>query len=162
VHGGEGRLWYIPSAEKEIAVKTKLLHEHDQKTFALVFDTGDEVISELLAFAKKHHLAGSHFNALGAFSDVTVGYFDWEAKEYKRIPLDEQVEVLSFVGDIALNEGEPKVHAHAVVGKADGTAHGGHVLEAHVRPTLEVILVESPQHLQRKTDPETGLALIRL
>ena len=75
----------------------------------------------------------------------------------------EQVEVLSLVGDIALKDnGEPEVHAHVVVGKADGTAHGGHLLEAHVRPTLEVIVVESPIHLQRKFDPETKLALIRL
>jgi len=146
-----------------MTVKAKLLHEQQgEKTFVLIFDTGDEVASGLLDFAKQHHLASSHFTTLGAFSDVTVGYFDWEKKEYKRIMLPEQVEVLTLVSDIALNQGEPKVHAHVVVGKADGTAHGGHLLEAHVRPTLEVVLVESPQHLQRQTDPESGLALIRL
>ena len=144
-------------------MKAKLLHEQQgEKTFALVFDTGDEVVSGLLDFARNHHLDSSHFTALGAFSDVVVGYFDWEKKEYKRIPLPEQAEVLSLMGDIALNQGEPQVHAHVVIGKADGTAHGGHLLEAHVRPTLEVVLVEAPQHLQRQSDPESGLALIRL
>jgi uncharacterized protein len=68
--------------------------------------------------------------------------------------------VLSLVGDIALKDDGPQVHAHVVLGKADGTAHGGHVLEAHVWPTLEVVLTESPKHLHRKFDPETGLALI--
>ena len=144
-------------------MKAKLLHEQQgEKTFVLIFDTGDEVVSGLLDFARKHHLDSSHFTAVGAFSDVVVGYFDWERKGYTRIPLPEQVEVLALVGDIALARGEPKVHAHVVVGKADGTAHGGHLLEAHVRPTLEVVLVESPQHLQRQSDPESGLALIRL
>ena len=144
-------------------MKAKLLHEqHGDKTFALVFDTGDEVVAGLLNFVKQQRLDSSHFTALGAFSDVVVGYFDWEKKDYKRIPLPEQVEVLALVGDIALDRGESKVHAHVVVGKADGTAHGGHLLEAHVRPTLEVVLVESPQHLQRQSDPESGLALIRL
>ena len=144
-------------------MKAKLLHEQQgEKTFVLIFDTGDEVVSGLLEFAKNQHLNGSHFTAIGAFRDVVMGYFDWETKEYKRIPLPEQVEVLSLVGDIALNQGEPQVHAHVVVGKADGTAHGGHLMEAHVRPTLEVVLVESPQHLQRQSDPESGLALIRL
>jgi predicted DNA-binding protein with PD1-like motif len=146
-----------------MTVKAKLLHEQQgEKTFVLIFDTGDEVASGLLDFAKYRHLDSSHFTALGAFSDVVVGYFDWTKKEYKRIALPEQVEVLALVGDIALNQGEPKVHAHVVLGKADGTAHGGHLLEAHVRPTLEVVLVESPQHLQRQSDPESGLALIRL
>jgi len=49
-----------------------------------------------------------------------------------------------------------------VVGKPDGAAHGGHLLEAHVRPTLELILTESPRHLQKRHDPESGLALIDL
>jgi predicted DNA-binding protein with PD1-like motif len=146
-----------------MTVKAKLLHEQQgEKTFVLIFETGDEVASGLLDFARNHHLDSSHFTALGAFSDVVVGYFDWARKEYKRISLPEQVEVLALVGDIALNQGEPKVHAHVVVGKADGTAHGGHLLEAHVRPTLEMVLVESPQHLQRQSDPASGLALIRL
>ena len=143
-------------------MKTKLLQEQGQKTYVLVFDTGDEVIAGLLDFARTHDLGGSHFTAIGAFSSLVVGYFDWGKKGYQKIPLDEQVEVLSLVGDIALDEGEPKVHAHVVVGKSDGTAHGGHLLKAHVRPTLEVILVESPQHLRRQPDKASGLALIRL
>ena len=94
---------------------------------------------------------------------MTLGYFDWDAKDYKHIPLREQVEVLSLIGDVALDEkGEPKVHAHVVVGRSDGTARGGHLLEAHVRPTLEVILTESPKHLRKQYDPESRLALIRL
>ncbi len=91
-----------------------------------------------------------------------LGYFDWQRKEYRRIPIDEQVEVLNLTGNIALEGGEPKLHSHIVLGKADGTAHGGHLLEAHVRPTLEVIVTESPRHLERRSDPETGLALLRL
>ena len=144
-------------------MKAKLLQEQGAKTYAVIFSTGDEVKSGLLSFAREKRLAGSHFTAIGAFSDVTLGYFDWETKAYKKIPVRGQVEVLSLVGDIALKEnGEPEVHAHVVLGKADGTAWGGHLMEAHVRPTLEVILVESPKHLQRKHDEETGLALIRV
>jgi uncharacterized protein len=143
-------------------MKAKLIYDQGEKTFAIIFDKGDEVISGLTDFAKNNNLGGSHFTAIGAFSNVILGYFDWERKDYKRIPLKEQVEVLSLIGDIALKGNEPKVHAHVVVGKSDGTAHGGHLLEAHVRPTLEVILVESPKHLERKIDEETGLALISL
>ena len=140
-------------------MKSKLI---DEKTFAVIFETGDEIISGLTAFAKEHELAASHFTAIGAAQDVTLGYFNWDKKDHQRIPIREQVEVLSLVGDIALEEGEPKVHAHVVVGKSDGTAHGGHLLEAHVRPTLELVVTESPQHMWKKFDPESGLALIDL
>lgn len=143
-------------------MQSQLLHDEGRKTYALVFDTGDEVISGLTEFAKQHDLDASVLTALGAFSDVVLGYFDLDRKTYKSIHVDEQVEVLSLVGTITMNDDEPKVHAHVVVGKSDGTAHGGHVMEAHVRPTLEVILEESPAHLRRETDEETGLALISL
>jgi predicted DNA-binding protein with PD1-like motif len=136
-------------------------HVQDQGiTFILIFDKGDEFISVITTFAKRNRLAGGHFTAIGAFRDVTLGYFDPEKKDYKRIAIEEQVEVLSLVGDIALKDGAPNVHAHVVVGKSDGTAHGGHVLAAHVWPTLEVVLIDTPGHLRRKTDAETGLALI--
>jgi len=144
-------------------MKSKLIHDHQgERTFALIFDTGDEVASGLLEFAKSNGLGGSGFTAIGAFRDVTLGYFDWESKSYKKIPVNEQVEVLSLIGDVALKDDEPKVHAHVVVGRSDGSTRGGHLVEAHVRPTLEVILVESPEHLQKQVDEETGLALIRL
>jgi predicted DNA-binding protein with PD1-like motif len=142
-------------------MRAKLLNEQPEKTYALVIATGDKVMENLQAFAREKQLAGSHFTASGAFREVTFGYFDWEKKDYERIPIREQVEVLSLIGDVARDEGgQPKLHAHVVVGKSDGTAHGGHLIEAVVRPTLEVILVESPRHLRRHHDAETGLALI--
>ncbi len=144
-------------------MKGKLISSSGDKTYAVIFDTGDEVVKGLTDFAREHRLAGSHLTAIGAFRDVTLGYFDWQKKEYQKIPLHEQVEVLSLVGDVALKpDGSPQLHAHVVVGRSDGTTRGGHLLEAHVRPTLEVVLVESPVHLQRQHDPESGLALIRL
>jgi predicted DNA-binding protein with PD1-like motif len=144
-------------------MRGKLINEIGAKTYAVIFDTGDEVKAGLLAFAREHRLGGSHFTAIGALSEATLGYFDWQKKDYKKIPVREQVEVLSLVGDVSLKEnGEPEVHAHLVGGRADGTTLGGHLMEARVRPTLEVILVESPRHLQRHYDPESKLALIRL
>jgi len=119
-------------------------------------------MSGLLDLARREHLAGSRFTAIGGFSDVVLGYFHWQVKDYRKIPVDEQVEVLMLAGDIALKGEEPMVHAHVVVGKGDGTAHGGHLLEAHVRPTLEVILVESPTHLHRRFDEASGVALIKV
>ena len=144
-------------------MKSKLIHDGDEKTFALVFDTGDEVVAELLAFASEHRLVASHLTGIGACERVTLGFFELERKDYKKLPINEQVEVMSLIGNICLEEsGEPKVHAHMVVGLQDGTAHGGHLLEAHVRPTLEVFLVESSKPLRRKMNTEVGLALIDL
>ena len=92
-----------------------------------------------------------------------LAYFDWPTKKYQEIPVNEQVEVLMLAGDIAWkDDGEPVVHAHVVVGRSDGSTRGGHLKKAHVRPTLELVLVEYPKHLERKHDAETGLTLIRV
>jgi predicted DNA-binding protein with PD1-like motif len=144
-------------------MKSKLLHDaNGQKTYALIFEKGDEVASGLLDFAKAQKLGAASFQAIGALSDVTLGYFQRDKKEYKKIPFREQVEVLSLIGDIATKDGTPKVHAHAVLGRSDASTIGGHLVEAHVWPTLEVVLTESPAHLKKQTDEETGLALIQI
>ena len=135
-------------------MKATILNDHEPKTYALIFDKGDEVVKELTAFATEHRLAAAHFTAIGAFSQVTLGYFDRARKDYTKIPVREQVEVLSLVGDVARQDGEPKVHAHVVVGKVDGTAHGGHLLDARVWPTLELVLTESTRVLARVSDRE--------
>ena len=141
---------------------SKVLNEAGERSFALVFETGDEPMSLLERFARENNVTAARFTAIGAFREVVVGYFDWEKKDYLRIPIREQVEVLSLVGDVAVGDKGPKIHAHVVLGKRDGTAYGGHLLEAKVRPTLEVVLTESPALLVREHDAASGLALIRI
>jgi uncharacterized protein len=133
------------------------------KTFVLVFETNDELAQTLKEFASEQRLASASFKAIGALSSVKLGWLNWETKQYElSASLNEQVELLSLIGDVALKDGEPQVHAHAVVGKRDGTAHGGHLLQASVRPTCELVLTESPAHLKKEFDPAAGIALIKL
>jgi len=133
------------------------------QTFILVFETGDELAEGLQKFAKKQKLSAASFKAVGALSSVRLVWFSWETKRYEpAVTLDEQIEILSLIGDVALKDGKPAVRAHAVIEKKDGTAHGGHLLQAFVRPTCEVVLTESSAHLQKFINPESGVALIRL
>ena len=143
-------------------MKAKVLNDAPERTIALIFDQGDEVMATLQGFAAEHNLNASRFTAIGAFERATLGYFDWSEKDYERIPVHEQVEVVSLVGDITLDGDQPKVHAHAVLGRRDGSTVGGHLLDARVRPTLEVLLTESPDYLRRVCDPRSGIALIRV
>jgi predicted DNA-binding protein with PD1-like motif len=144
-------------------MKSTLIEERDGlRTFVLVLATGDEAIGTLTSFAAEQRLGGSHFTAIGAFSRAVVAYFDWSTKQYRHIRVDDQVEVLSLIGDITLEQSKPKVHAHVVLGNPDATTRGGHLIEGTVRPTLEIVTTELPRHLHRKFDAESGLALIDL
>ena len=119
-------------------------------------------MGRLQEFAEKERISAAQLTAIGAFSGAVLGYFDWDRKKYRRTPVSQQVEVASLLGDVAVTpDGKSGLHVHLVLGRRDGTALAGHLLEAHVRPTLEVILTESPAHLHKVQDPESGLALIR-
>ena len=114
----------------------------------------------LLNFARNRGIKGASFTAIGAFEKAELSFFDRRSKEYKPIPVEEQTEVLSFLGDIAISDGEPKVHVHAVLGRSDGSCIGGDLKMGRVWPTLEVVLRETPMELRRELDRESGLPLI--
>ena len=145
-------------------MRSKLIHEaHGQRTYVVVLDEGDEIQACLGQFAGAEALSAAQVTAIGAFARATLLFYVWDTKDYERIEVDEQVEVVSLNGDIVLDQdGKPKLHLHAMLGRRDGSARGGHLDQAVVRPTLEVIVTESPAHLRRSEDARSGLALIRL
>ena len=147
-------------------MRTLTLATGPVRSIAVVFDAGDEAIEGLTQFAGEAGLDAAHFTAIGAFERATVGWFDLEARDYRRIEVGEQVEVLALVGDITRSgpdsDDDSKVHAHVVLGRSDGSLVGGHLLAGRVRPTLEVVLTETSAELRRTYDPTTGLALIDL
>jgi pyruvate dehydrogenase (quinone)/pyruvate oxidase len=142
-------------------VARTILSDNDQeRCFAVVLETGEEATEKLLAFAKSNAIDGATFTGIGAFSSVVLGFFDLERKEYERIKLDEQLELVSLIGNFATQNGEAKLHCHVVVANRQGQAFGGHLLKGYVRPTLEAVVMDTPAHLRRKTDPATGLPLL--
>jgi hypothetical protein len=149
---------------EENEMQSKLLNDSNgQRTFAVILETGDEVQTCMKRFIEAEGIRAAQLTAIGAFSDVELLYFDWKAKKYHKSAISEQVEVASLIGDVAESpSGEPALHIHVVIGRRDSTALAGHLGQAHVRPTLEVLLTESPAHLRKRFDEESGLALIRM
>jgi len=142
-------------------MQVQLLTEGEPtKQYAVIFYQGDEAFSGLLEFAEKYHVTSAHFTAIGALNRATLGWFDPQRKMYKKIPINGQHEVIAMSGDIALYQGKPVVHTHMVVGSPDGTTRAGHVLDAYVSPTLEVMVTVDPVAMQKRLDPETDLTLI--
>jgi predicted DNA-binding protein with PD1-like motif len=138
-------------------MRFKVVQDAEPRTTVLVFEPNDEVVATLKRFSEELALSASHFSGIGAFSQSVVGFFDRGHKDYRRIPFDEQMEVLSLTGDVTMRGDDRDVHAHVVLGRSDGSAHGGHLLSARVWPTLELVVVESPRPLARRFDDETRL-----
>jgi predicted DNA-binding protein with PD1-like motif len=145
-------------------MKSKLVSEKaGERTFVVILDPGEEAFAAITEFAGREKLSGASLTALGAFERAVVGWFDPDTKKYRNIPVDQQCELLSAIGDIAEgDDGKPSLHLHVVLGLSEGSTKGGHLLKATVRPTMEVTIIESPVHLRRKKRPELGIALISL
>jgi predicted DNA-binding protein with PD1-like motif len=142
-------------------IKVKLLNESGgQRDFAVVFQPGDEFFAGLTQFAEEYHVQSAHLTAVGGLHDARLAWYDESKKAYRVIPVDQQSEVDSLVGDIALLNGKPSVHMHCVVSLEDGTTRGGHVLGGHVSPLLEVWVTVDPTPLLKKHDEKTGLNLM--
>jgi uncharacterized protein len=143
-------------------MKSKVVEDADVVTYVVVCDPGDEAVSALTQFARAERLEAAQITAVGGFERATVGWFDRQARDYRRIQVNEQCELLSLIGDVAEGEDGPVVHVHAVLGLSDGTTRGGHLLEGRVFPTLEAIVTETPAELRKVMRPDIGIALIDL
>jgi predicted DNA-binding protein with PD1-like motif len=143
-------------------MKYKVVEDADVVTYVVVCDPGDEAVAALTQFARAEDLEAASISAIGAFETAVVGWFDRAAKDYRRIPVDQQCEVLSLLGDVAEGPDGPILHIHTVLGLSDGTTRGGHLLEGKVFPTLEVVVTETPAELRKVLHPEIGVALIDL
>ena len=145
-------------------MKSKLVGAREQaQVHVIVLDSGEEAFAALTRFANESGLSAASLTAIGAFERATVGWFDMASKSYRKIEVNEQCEVLSAIGDIAVgDDGKPSLHVRIVLGLADGSTRGGHLLAGTVRPTLEVVLTEVPAMLRRKKQPDLGIALIDL
>jgi uncharacterized protein len=133
----------------------------DAQVHVVILDSGEEAFAALTKFANDKRLAAASLTAIGAFAKATVGWFDLASKNYRKIEVAEQCEVLSAVGDVATgDDGKASLHIHIVLGLSDGSTRGGHLLAGTVRPTLEVVLTEVPAKLRRKKRADLGIALI--
>jgi len=116
-----------------------------EKTYAVIFGKGDEVFAGLTNLLSVKKIGAGHFTGIGALSSATLGWFDAAHKAYRNIPISEQVELISLIGDLGLVSGAPQIHTHGAVGFPDGRVRGGHLLHAFVWPTLEVFFTALPQ-----------------
>jgi len=122
-------------------------------------DHGAEMIGQIADLARERRIKAAAISAIGALTRADLGFYDQAGREYMVRAVEGPVEIASCTGNISLLEGEPFVHAHAVL--ADSS---GHILAGHlVRGTIfaaELYLNELAQaDLNRAHDSQTGLKL---
>lgn len=118
-----------------------------------------DIITFLNNVAKKHGITTATFTVIGALKRAKLGFYDQDKHEYLENLLSTPQEIAACVGNISTKEGEPFVHAHAVLADRNGSTKGGHLLEGRVF-AAEVHLFELiGEKIVRRNDTVTGLSL---
>lgn len=111
------------------------------RTFDVRFSDGDEILSGLTELAVREKIAAGYVVGIGGLSGAVLGFGDPAIGGIKTIPVEQKSELASLTGNITLRDGQPVIHAHAVLGLADGSSRAGHVVSAHVSPIAEITVV---------------------
>ena len=144
-------------------MQSRLVTSSPARVHVIILESGEEAFAALTRFANDQGLSAASLTAIGAFKRATIGWFDLAARNYRKIEINEQCEVLSAIDDVAVgDDGKASLHVHVVLGLPDGSTRGGHFLSGIVRPTLEVVLTEAPARLRRRKRPDLGIALVDL
>lgn len=153
----------VTAAGRAPRVRVHELSQHDgRRTFVIAFGPGDDALAGLHELALRRGWKSAHFSAIGSFSRASLGWYDFERKEFRKLPRHGTLEVVAFSGNVALDQhGAPIVHVHCAVADAHGAVTGGHLLEASVAATLEVILTEEPVPVRKVLDESLGSKVIQ-
>ena len=128
--------------------------------YVVRLDVGEEIMETLLAFVRAEKILGGSITGIGAVKDTALGFFDLHRRQYDRHEFPDDMELVSFNGNITWFEDEPMIHAHAVVAGPDLAARGGHVFSSRIAITGEFLVVTNDRRLDRTRNERTRLNLI--
>jgi len=131
-------------------------------SYLVRLDTDEEVVGAITRFAAEEKIDAGSLTGIGAVRDIVLGYFDRSAREYLRQTLTGEWEILSLSGNLALKDGRPFAHLHVTLGGREFQTLGGHLFEARVGATVELVVRPLPGYQLRTLDDATGLYLLDL
>lgn len=130
----------------------------------------EDLIDSIVIIVKKYDINAGLINAIGALKKFTIGYFNLKTKKYNFKTYEEDVELISCMGNISYKNGEnmdkngePIVHLHIAVGRSDNSIIGGHLSQPSIiSVTGEIYISEISQKIYRVNEPKFNLALLDL
>ena len=130
--------------------------------WVIVLEKGERIIEKLGEFVETNGVKSGHLHAIGAVSEVELAHFSLEKKKYTTRKLSQALEIVSLMGNVTLKGNEKIIHLHIVVGTNEMTLSGGHLIEATVGVTCEIIFHELKEAIYKEQDENTGLNLIKI
>ena len=131
------------------------------KTIVMRIDKGEEVLTQLKTMALTENIQLASVRALGATNDFTVGVFKVDEKKYYANHFTGNFEIVSLTGTISTMNGDYYAHLHMSAGDEQGRVFGGHLNEAIISATCEMVVEVIDGQVERAHDADVGLNLFK-
>ncbi len=131
----------------------------ENNKYLLRLEKGEKLQSTIASFCKEKHIQNSTISAIGSLENPTLAHYFVNTKKYTEKTLNGIYELTSLTGTSGLFEGKPLVHIHVSLSDEEMKGFGGHLVEAFVSATVEVILESSETHYTKSFDETIGLKL---
>lgn len=134
----------------------------EENIYLIRLEKGEEFIVSLQKFCIARSIDNAYFAAIGSVENPKLAHYMVSTKKYTEKELVGIYEVTALIGNVALFEGKPLIHAHASLSDEHMRGFGGHIVETTVSATVEVFLTRYNTQLEKKLSEEIGLKLWEL
>ncbi|QQS43603.1 DNA-binding protein [Candidatus Roizmanbacteria bacterium] len=135
--------------------------KQQSNSYILRFDRGEEFISAIQDFCTKNNIKSGYFHGIGACHKLELSWYNLQTKKYETKVIEENLEITSLTGNIALIDGSVFAHTHGVFGGRQLQAIAGHVKSMEISATCEIKLDIFEGTIERIFDEATGLKLMK-
>ncbi len=129
--------------------------------YVVRLNRGDEIISSITELCKKEAIKAGSISGIGATQLVEAGFYSFKKKRYCGYCFNQNMEILSLLGNISTKDGDPYLHLHIVVSNDEGEALGGHLTKAIISVTGEIFIDTIDVEINREPDSLTGINLMK-
>tara|TARA_Y100001970_G_scaffold273325_1_gene371373 strand:- start:658 stop:1077 length:420 start_codon:yes stop_codon:yes gene_type:complete len=131
----------------------------DNDVIFLRLDKNEEISQSILTVAKEHKVYSCWVNGIGAIKDIELGFYNLEEKKYEKKMFKGNYELVSFMGNITLKDGQPFLHSHVTISDDKFNSFGGHFFKAKIKVAGEFCMFVSEEKIVRKMNQSIGLQL---
>ncbi len=127
------------------------------QTIIARLDKGEEILEQLQVISQKENIKLASVSALGATNDIKVGVLNTAEKQYHAKHFTGDMEIVSLTGTVSTMNDEYYAHIHMSAGDTDGHVVGGHLNQAIISATCEMVITVIDGKVDREFNEEVGL-----
>lgn len=129
--------------------------------YVIRLEKGEEIVTKVKELCEKEDVKLASLSGIGAVNKVTAGLFRTKEKKYVSKTYEEDMEIVSLGGNVSCMNGETYLHFHISVANEAGEVRGGHLTEAFISATGELVLTRIEGTVDREYSDEIGLNLLK-